>query len=360
MHVVGARPNFMKCASVVQALEERGEKQLLVHTGQHYDRNMSEVFFEQLNIPRPDIDLEVGSGSHADQTARLMVALESAFTERNPSLIIVYGDVNSTLAAALTAAKLGIPVAHVEAGLRSFDMTMPEEVNRKLTDQLSDLLFVTSPEALGNLANEGVSLSKMHFTGNSMIDTLKSNKSKFDPAKLRSYFNLHGPYAVATVHRPSNVNKPHDTRRLVEGLLDLSRIIPVILPMHPRGASNLLKAGLEKDSLVKIVEPLGYIEFMSLVLHASLVVTDSGGIQEETTVLGIPCLTVRSNTERPVTITHGTNQLVEPECIEERARAILGVHSGEEATTAEAPPLWDGLAGQRIAKIISDWRKGSQ
>jgi UDP-N-acetylglucosamine 2-epimerase (non-hydrolysing) len=344
----------------MQALKERGEKQRLVHTGQHYDHNMSTVFFEQLNIPRPDTDLEVGSGSHADQTARLMVALESAFTETNPSLIIVYGDVNSTLAAALTAAKVGIPVAHVEAGLRSFDMTMPEEVNRKLTDQVSELLFTTSPEALANLANEGISPAKMHFTGNSMIDTLRANKSELDPAKMRSYFNIDGPYAVATVHRPSNVSKARDTRRLVEGLLDLSKTIPVILPMHPRGANNLLKAGLEQDSLLKIVEPLGYIEFMSLVLDASLVVTDSGGIQEETTVLGIACLTVRPNTERPVTITHGTNQLVEPEWIAERARAILRAHSGEEPSRLEAPPLWDGFAGQRIAKVIRGWTHLSQ
>lgn len=356
LHVVGARPNFMKSAPVLRALERDGTKQLLVHTGQHYDRNMSDVFFEQLNIPTPDIDLGIGSATHAQQTGLLMKELESVFDEHSPSLVVVYGDVNSTLAAALTAAKMGIPIAHVEAGLRSFDWSMPEEVNRRLTDQLSDLLFVTSPEGMVHLGNEGVEPSRIHFTGNPMIDTLRSQEASFDSSDARRRLNLDGPYAVATIHRPSNVDEVEGARRVVAGIRALTEVLPVVLPLHPRGRGSLEQAGIADCKGLRVIDPLPYVEFLSLVKGADLVVTDSGGIQEETTMMGIPCLTVRSSTERPVTITHGTNSLVTAEDIAlEASRVLTGGVAVDRLPSHGSPPLWDGEAGPRIAAILRSW-----
>jgi UDP-N-acetylglucosamine 2-epimerase (non-hydrolysing) len=353
-HVVGARPNFMKAAPVIAALKARGVDQRLIHTGQHYDDQLSAVFFRDLELPEPDLNLGVGSGSHATQTAALMVALEGAFAEVRPTLAIVYGDVNSSMAAALVAVKIGLPIAHVEAGLRSFDDTMPEEINRRVTDLLSDLLFVTSPEGVENLARMGVAPERVHFVGNPMIDTLLTNLDRFDPAAMRARMGLPAHYAVATLHRPSNVDDPARAKRVVAMLEAVAALVPLVLPLHPRGRRVLEAAGLGRgvsDGLL-IIEPLGYIDFLSLVRGAALVVTDSGGIQEETTVLGVPSLTLRPNTERPITISHGTNRLVEPDEVPSLARSILEVGL---PTPPAGPPLWDGHAGERIAGIVEAW-----
>ena len=352
VHVTGARPNFPKAAPVIAALDKLGVEQLLVHTGQHYDEQMSEVFFRQLGLPEPDINLEVGSGSHAAQTAAIMVGLEELFIERRPELVIVYGDVNSTVAAALVAAKLLIPVAHVEAGLRSFDMTMPEEVNRRLTDQLSDLLLVTSPDAVGHLANEGLDVDSIHFVGNPMIDTLLANLDRYDAAAARSSRGLEGRYAVATLHRPANVDTADAATALVSALHGVADQLDLVLPLHPRGRATLEAVGLLDHPRLHVEEPLGYVEFMGLVRGASLVLTDSGGVQEETTVLGVPCLTMRPNTERPITITDGTNRLVRPDQVVEAAREVLARPVGEQWPI---PPLWDGHAGERIGRVLERW-----
>ena len=351
-HVVGARPNFMKAAPVIRALTARSVPQVIVHTGQHYDDRMSEVFFRELDLPRPDLNLGVGSGSHASQTARIMVALEGAFADLDPALIVVYGDVNSTLAAAVVAAKLGRPIAHVEAGLRSFDRTMPEEINRVVTDVLSDLLFTTSPEAETNLAREGIDLGRVHFVGNPMIDTLLANLDRFDVAAARARLELVGPYGVATLHRPANVDDPATAARIVAAIRGVAELVPLVIPLHPRGRATLEAAGLADDPRVIVIDPLGYVDFLSLVRGAAIVVTDSGGIQEETTILGVPCLTVRPNTERPITISHGTNRLVEPDDVVAAARLALAGASGPAPTP---PPLWDGAAGDRIAAIVERW-----
>lgn len=351
-HVVGARPNFMKAAPVIHALRRAGVAQVVVHSGQHYDDAMSDVFFRDLGLPEPDRNLGVGSGSHAVQTAAIMVALEQAFEELRPALAVVYGDVNSTTAAALVAAKIGLPLAHVEAGLRSFDMSMPEEVNRRVTDILSDLCFATSPEAIAHLAHEGVPTGRIHFVGNPMIDTLLANLDRFDPQRQREALGLVGPYAVATLHRPANVDDPAAARRLVAMLGGVAAHLPVVLPLHPRGRASLEAAGLAGLAGVRVVEPLGYLDFISLVRGAAVVVTDSGGIQEETTILGVPCLTVRPNTERPITISHGTNLLVTPD---DAPGAVARILAGAFARPAELPPLWDGQAGERIARVIAAW-----
>ena len=352
-HVVGARPNFMKAAPVIAALRARGIPQVVVHTGQHYDALMSDVFFRDLGLPEPDVNLGVGSGSHAVQTAAIMTALETTFADLRPSLAIVYGDVNSTLAAAVVAAKVGLPLAHVEAGLRSFDLSMPEEVNRRVTDILSDLLFATSPEAIGHLAAEGVPVDRVHLVGNPMIDTLLANLDRFDPAGQRAALDLgDAPYAVATMHRPANVDDPASAARAVAALRGVADQVRLVIPLHPRGRATLQGAGLAASDRLRVIEPLGYVEFLSLVRGAALVVTDSGGIQEETTILGVPCLTMRPNTERPVTISHGTNRLVRPEEVAAAARAVL---AGEARFPEERPPLWDGHAGARIAAIVEAW-----
>ena len=352
LHVTGARPNFPKAAPVIGALTALGARQLLVHTGQHYDERMADVFFRQLRLPRPDIDLGVGSGSHAKQTAAIMIALEELIESKRPGLVVCYGDINSTLAAALVASKLRVPLAHVEAGLRSFDMDMPEEVNRLVTDRLSDLLFATSPDAIGHLGNEGIDPSKIHFTGNPMIDTLLANLDKFDVTSARAGHGLTGRYAVATLHRPSNVDNPSDAEALVKAMHAVSDQVTVVLPLHPRGRARLEEAGLLTHPHLKVIDPLGYIEFMGLVRGADAVITDSGGVQEETTMLGVPCLTLRANTERPITVSHGTNQLVTRERLPETVARVL---EAGRPVTWPTPPLWDGKAGERIAAVIAQY-----
>ncbi len=349
LHVTGARPNFPKCAPVLAALADREVPQLLVHTGQHYDEKMSEIFFRQLGIPEPDVDLGVGSGSHGAQTAAIMTALEPLFEERRPALVVVYGDVNSTVAAALVASKLGIRVAHVEAGLRSFDMSMPEEINRLVTDRLSDLLFATSADAVAHLGNEGVDPRKIHLVGNPMIDTLLGTMDKFATA-LPEELGLDGAYVVATLHRPGNVDRQSDVVELVQTMHRVADQVPVVIPLHPRGRERLYAAGLVDHRAIHVVDPLGYIEFMGLVRGARAVVTDSGGVQEETTILGIPCLTLRPNTERPVTITHGTNRLVTRENL---AAEVAQTLARGPLETWPVPPLWDGRAGERIADVVA-------
>lgn len=349
IHIVGARPNFIKAAPVIRALAEAGAEQQVVHTGQHYDRAMSEVFFEELGLPQPDTNLGVGSGSHGAQTAALLVALEQAFLAQTPDRVVVYGDVNSTLAAALTCAKLLIPVAHVEAGLRSFDQTMPEEVNRRVTDLLSDPLFVTAPEGEQNLAREGITGTRVVFVGNPMIDTLLANLERFDPAPVQAALGLEPPYAVATLHRPANVDTPAAATALVDALREATARLPVVLPLHPRGRASLEAAGLSRVAELRVIEPLGYIDFISLVRGAAAVITDSGGIQEETTVLDVPCLTLRPNTERPITLTAGTNRLVTPGGL---GAALDGALAGAQKRVGEGPPGWDGHAGERIATAL--------
>ncbi|MFG3437893.1 non-hydrolyzing UDP-N-acetylglucosamine 2-epimerase [Nonomuraea sp. NPDC047897] len=356
LHVLGARPNFVKAAPVVRALGELGMRQGIIHTGQHYDALMSDVFFADLGLPEPVANLGVGSGTHARQTAALLVGLEEVVLEQDPDLVVVYGDVNSTLAAILVCAKLGVRTAHVEAGLRSFDRGMPEEVNRIVTDSLSDLLFATSPDALSHLAAEGVPAAKVHLVGNPMIDSLFAALPSLDPAPVVRRLGLPERYAVATLHRPANVDTPEAARELVSAVLEVSRQVPLVVPIHPRGRTRLAEAGLVDGPSVKVVDPLGYVDFLSLVRGAALVVTDSGGVQEETTMLGVPCLTVRPNTERPVTITHGTNRLVTPALLPAAAGKALA--DGAATPSGELPPLWDGAAGPRIARVIAAWLKG--
>lgn len=351
MHVVGARPNFMKAAPVIAAVAARpGAAQLLVHTGQHYDANMSEIFFEQLGLPRPDINLEIGSGTHAAQTAQVMQRFEEVALAHRPDMVVVYGDVNSTVAATLVAAKLAIPVAHVEAGLRSFDRTMPEEINRLVTDQIADLLFTPSEDGDANLLREGVDPGRIYRVGNVMIDTLV----RLLPAAMRAwdvapYRRAVGErYALVTLHRPSNVDDPGTLAAIVDALAAISRELPVVFPVHPRTRARL--KNLPAAEGLRLLEPLGYLDFLALQHHAAVVITDSGGIQEETTFLGVPCLTVRENTERPITVTLGTNTLVGRDMArlhDEVARVLSGA-----APRGVCPPLWDGRAGERIAAIL--------
>ncbi|MDF5759245.1 UDP-N-acetylglucosamine 2-epimerase (non-hydrolyzing) [Spongiactinospora sp. TRM90649] len=356
LHVLGARPNFVKAAPVVRGLTELGVPQGIIHTGQHYDALMSDVFFADLGLPEPLANLAVGSGTHAKQTAALLVGLEQVVQEHDPGLVVVYGDVNSTLAAILVCAKLGVPTAHVEAGLRSFDRGMPEEVNRVVTDALADLLFATSPEALSHLAREGVDPAKVHLVGNPMIDSLTAALPLLDPEPVRLRLRMPERYAVGTLHRPANVDDPDAARELVEAVTEVSRRIPVVVPLHPRGRERLAAAGLVTGENLTVIDPLGYVEFLSLVRGASLVVTDSGGVQEETTMLGVPCLTLRANTERPITITHGTNRLVTPAQLPAAAEKALA--DGAVTPSGDLPPLWDGAAGPRVARVIAAWLRG--
>jgi UDP-N-acetylglucosamine 2-epimerase (non-hydrolysing) len=348
LHVVGARPNFMKAAPVLRALTERLQvEQTLVHTGQHYDANMSEVFFQQLAIPAADVNLQVGSGTHAWQTAEIMRRFEPIVLERKPDLVLVYGDVNSTVAAALVCSKLLVRVGHVEAGLRSFDRTMPEEINRLLTDQLADFLFTPSEEADRNLEREGIAAGKIHRVGNAMIDSLV----KLLPIALESKIDgLPDRYALVTLHRPSNVDDDHSLRNILETLLAVNAELKVVFPVHPRTRRRIAEFGMDASQL-HLLEPLPYIEFLALQKRAVVVITDSGGIQEETTYLQVPCLTLRSNTERPVTVSLGTNVLVGQDG--GKLRAELRKILEGKAKTGTVPPLWDGYAGARIAGILS-------
>lgn len=349
LHVVGARPNFMKAAPVLAASAALGLPQLLVHTGQHYDRVMSAVFFDDLGLQAPDINLGVGSGSQAEQTAAILVAFDKVLAASPTSLVVVYGDVNSTVAAALAASKRHVPIAHVEAGLRSFDDSMPEEINRRVTDLLSTHHFVTAPEGLVNLEAIGTTGPGVHFVGNPMIDSLVRNEARFDVGRARAALDLPDTYAVATIHRPANVDDAAAAAQIVAMLTALAAIITVVLPLHPRGRASLARQGLGATERLRIIDPLGYIEFLSLVRGARLVVTDSGGLQEETTYLRIPCLTIRPNTERPVTVSLGTNWLTTPAAAPGQAAAILAGWSAP----ATMPPLWDGHAGERIAEVLA-------
>ena len=353
-HVIGARPNFIKAAPVIAAIGRRSIPQRVIHTGQHYDERMSDVFFDELGLPVPDVNLGVGSGSHAEQTAAAMVGLEREFIADRPSLVMLYGDVNSTLAGSLAAAKLEIPSAHVEAGLRSFDRSMPEEINRLVSDLLADLLFTTSPEATDHLTAMGADPARIHFVGNPMIDTLLTHRARFDDPTERQRLGVAQiEYGVVTMHRPSNVDSDASARAIVEALLGVASMVPLVVPLHPRGRANLEAAGLRDTDRIRIVEPLGYVAFLSVVAGARLVLTDSGGIQEETTILDVPCLTIRPNTERPITISHGTNRLVAPTEVVAAAREIL---AGPVRPSGPRPPLWDGRAGERIAGIVETWR----
>jgi UDP-N-acetylglucosamine 2-epimerase (non-hydrolysing) len=358
LHVVGARPNFMKAAPVLRALSQYSEvRQTLVHTGQHYDAAMSGIFFQQLEMPEPDINLGVGSGSHAQQTAAVMSAFEPVLLERKPDLVLVYGDVNSTVAAALVCSKMQARVGHVEAGLRSGDRSMPEEINRLLTDQLSDLLFTPSEDADENLLREGIDAARIHRVGNVMIDTLV----RMLPLTENSMpANITPPYALVTLHRPSNVDDLPWLRELLATLTELTSQMQVIFPVHPRTRQRLNDLGVAQgpNARLRLTEPLPYLEFLALERHATMVITDSGGIQEETTFLGVPCLTVRENTERPVTIKLGSNQLVGRDLkkLRSAAEAIMRRESmsrNGQDKSKPAIPLWDGHAAERIAQIIA-------
>jgi UDP-N-acetylglucosamine 2-epimerase (non-hydrolysing) len=346
LHVVGARPNFVKAAPVLRAIGERGIRQTLVHTGQHYDRNMSDVFFTQLEIPDPDVNLEVGSGSHAWQTAEIMRRFEAVVLERKPDLVLVYGDVNSTVAAALVCAKLLIQVGHVEAGLRSFDRTMPEEINRIVTDRLSDILFTPSQDGDANLLREGVPQERIHFVGNIMIDSLIR---LLPAAKSCAKNGLPEHFALVTLHRPSNVDDAEKLREILECLTRVSEKLDIIFSVHPRTRRRIADFGMNTDRL-RLLDPMPYIEFLSLQSRAAVVITDSGGIQEESTYLEVPCLTMRTNTERPITVTAGTNVLIG----DDRDRLIVEVRNILEGKGKKGvlPPLWDGHTGERIADIL--------
>ena len=336
----------MKAAAVLRAIRQRSIRQTLVHTGQHYDRNMSDVFFTQLEIPEPDFNLEVGSGSHASQTAEIMRRFEPVALECNPDIALVYGDVNSTVAAALVCSKLLIPVGHVEAGLRSFDRTMPEEINRIVTDRLSDVLFTPSEDGDANLLREGVAKERIHLVGNVMIDSLIR---LLPAAKSCSGNGFPKQFALVTLHRPSNVDDVETLRGILDSLTKVSQDLEIIFPVHPRTRQRIVDFGINSEKL-RLLDPLPYIEFLSLQMRATAVITDSGGIQEETTYLGVPCLTLRPNTERPITVTAGTNILVGND------RASLTAELGKilegNPKKGITPPLWDGRAGDRIADIL--------
>jgi UDP-N-acetylglucosamine 2-epimerase (non-hydrolysing) len=350
--VVGARPNFMKMAPILEALKAHPSiRPFLVHTGQHYDAEMSRVFFDELGMPKPDRDLEVGSDTHGRQTGRIMIAFDDLLQGRDTRLVLVVGDVNSTMACSLVAVKRGIAVAHVEAGLRSRDRGMPEEINRIVTDSVSDLLFATSPDAIENLAAEGVSREKIHLVGNPMIDTLRRHlpAARSRATQARKGLPERG-YAVVTLHRPRNVDDPSGLRGILVALQDLARRIPVVFPVHPRTAERIRQTGFHADGNLHLREPLGYLDFLALMDGARFVLTDSGGIQEETTALGVPCLTLRGNTERPITVTQGTNRLLgeDPATILPAAEPILD----GSVSQGRCPELWDGHASERIAAVL--------
>lgn len=351
--VAGARPNFMKIAPLMKELALRRDRfePILVHTGQHYDQAMSESFFRDLGIPEPDVNLGVGSGSHGEQTAQVLVAIEKLLVERKPDVVLVVGDVNSTIAATLAAVKLHVPVAHVESGLRSGDRAMPEEINRVLTDAVSEWLFTTEPSAETNLLREGVPREKIHFVGNVMIDTLLAHREHARRLDTLDRLGLSPRgYAVLTLHRPSNVDSPDQLRRLFGVLSRLGDRIPVVFPVHPR-TRGVIEKNLQGERInLRMTEPLGYLEFLRLLMDAQMVLTDSGGIQEETTALGVPCLTLRESTERPVTVSEGTNTIVgtDPRAIEKAIEKQLASPWPDGRT----PALWDGRAAVRIVDIL--------
>ena len=352
--VAGARPNFMKIAPLMDAIKKHPFiHPVLVHTGQHYDEKMSGLFFQELGIPKPDVNLEVGSGSHAVQTAEIMTRFEPVLLEHKPEYVLVVGDVNSTIACGLVAVKLGVGLIHVEAGLRSFDRTMPEEINRILTDGISDILFCSEQSGVDNLLKEGVSIERIHLVGNVMIDTLLRHRDKAEKSHILDDLNLQEKkYAVATLHRPANVDDGETLSRIISVLQIIGQDTPVVFPIHPRTRQRLESWNIQTDpTLIKFIYPLGYLDFLKLVASASVVLTDSGGIQEETTILKIPCLTLRENTERPCTIEIGSNQLVgtDPEKI---LAAYQAVRRGT-GKSGNIPPLWDGSASERIISVLA-------
>jgi UDP-N-acetylglucosamine 2-epimerase (non-hydrolysing) len=368
--VSGARPNYMKIAPILWAIRRfnqhnpAGFETVLIHTGQHYDEQLFKVFFKELDLPVPDYSLGVGSGSHALQTAEVMKRIEPVLLKERPSLVLVVGDVNSTLAAALTAAKLEIPVAHIEAGLRSFDRTMPEEINRILTDTLSNYLFVTEESGIQNLLREGIDAGKVFFVGNVMIDSLLRSRHLWELSAVHDRLGLKNrEYGVVTLHRPSNVDNVATLRDIVFAISEVAKQLPIIFPVHPRTRKQLevmngtmpalqfCRTRIE-DNGIYALEPLGYLDFMALVSSACIVLTDSGGIQEETTFLNVPCLTLRDNTERPVTVTHGTNRLIGSSPAAVTREAMRALESPRP--TLPAPPLWDGRAADRILSILRD------
>lgn len=363
LSVVGARPNFMKVGPIHRALEALpGVTSRIVHTGQHYDAKMSDVFFRQLGLPEPDFYLGVGGGSHAENTGKVMMAFEQVVLEEKPDLVLVVGDVNSTVAAALVATKLHIPVVHVEAGLRSGDRKMPEEINRLCTDAIADLLFVTEQSGLDHLAQEGVPEERIHFVGNVMIDSLMHHRDKAASVTLLDDLGVErGSYALMTMHRPANVDHPEPLEEIVRLVEDMATMLPVVFPVHPRTRSRMEQHGLlERFEAVRglhVLEPVGYLEFLHLMEHARVVVTDSGGIQEETTFLQVPCLTLRDSTERPVTVDLGTNKLIvdlDATLITAEVQAVLD----GQGPDGQIPPLWDGHAAERIAAILVDYLEG--
>lgn len=380
MSIAGARPNFMKLAAIARAVAEYNASNAsqgrpiihrIVHTGQHYDQKMSEGFFDDLGIPKPDINLEVGSGSHAVQTAEIMKRFEPVLLSEQPDVLLVVGDVNSTIACTLVASKIeygqtgtGLApfrkrpvIVHVEAGLRSCDRDMPEEINRILTDAISDLLFITEQSGEDNLLKEGVAPEKIHFVGNVMIDTLRQHLEKARLSSVKERLAVQGPYALVTLHRPSNVDRPETLQPLLQCLHDISQDIQVVFPLHPRTRNNMQRfgmlEGLIANPAIIVAEPQGYLDFLNLIQDATLAITDSGGIQEETTVLGIPCITLRENTERPVTVTVGSNYLIgtDPEKILHTAKEILSGLSKK----GKIPQYWDGQAGKRIIEILASY-----
>jgi UDP-N-acetylglucosamine 2-epimerase (non-hydrolysing) len=355
--VSGARPNFMKIDPVLRALDRDPERfeTVLVHTGQHYDEQMSKIFFRDLGMREPEIDLGVGSGSHAEQTGRVMIEIEKVLHQERPDLVVVVGDVNSTLAAAVTAAKLCIPVAHVEAGLRSRDRTMPEEINRLVTDTLSDLLFTPSPDGDENLAAEGIPEERIHLVGNVMIDSLQRCLPLAEKSEVTKSLGLQSRgYALLTLHRPSNVDDPQVLKEILDALDAIQERMPVVFPVHPRTRKQVRDFGLgdriENMPGMRLLDPVGYLDFLALQAKAALVLTDSGGVQEETTVLGVPCLTLRHNTERPVTVTQGTNRITGP--VKDRIVEAASEIFGGDPIEARVPDLWDGKAAERIADVL--------
>jgi UDP-N-acetylglucosamine 2-epimerase (non-hydrolysing) len=356
LNIVGARPNLVKIAPLMREMRRRATiEALLVHTGQHYDETLSDVFFRQMDIPRPDVNLGIGSGSHAWQTAEILKSIEPVLLKEKPDIVLVVGDVNSTIAVSLAAAKLGMPVAHVEAGLRSFDRTMPEEINRILTDALAEYMFVTEEDAIANLLKEGRPRDRIYFVGNVMIDALYqflpvARKSKICEELGLTTGNGLVPFAVLTLHRPASVDSTETLERLLGAIEVVAVDLPVVFPVHPRTRRRLEHLGAKHQHGLRLIQPLGYLDFLCLLNNSKIVLTDSGGVQEETTALGVPCLTLRENTERPVTITEGTNQLVgrDPEKIVAAAKEIL---SGS-AKPGCIPRLWDGRSAERIVEIL--------